>query len=148
MATNTRTMAGLTSTDVFAVLADGWTYADWVVGTRKVRAVDDDWPDRQSRLHYTLGRWPLRKDDETRVVDVRVGELLELRVRAWPAGTARVVLRLSDTPDGARVEIEEHPQSGIGRALHNPVLDLVIKTRNVETLRRLEDQARRRRASG
>ncbi len=29
---------------VFAVLADGWHYSNWVVGTSHVRAVQADWP--------------------------------------------------------------------------------------------------------
>src|SRR5207248_1475605 len=29
---------------VFEVLADGWTYSDWVVGTAHIRDVDPDWP--------------------------------------------------------------------------------------------------------
>ena len=37
---------------VWAVLADGWTYSDWVVGTVHVRDVDDDWPRVGSELHH------------------------------------------------------------------------------------------------
>jgi hypothetical protein len=29
---------------VFAILADGWTYSDWVVGTAHIRDVDRDYP--------------------------------------------------------------------------------------------------------
>ena len=29
---------------VWAVIADGWTYSQWVVGNSRMRAVDADWP--------------------------------------------------------------------------------------------------------
>ena len=40
------------------------------------------------------------------------------------------------------IVVDEHPLRGPAKLLHNPVVDLAIKTRNVETLRRLESQAR------
>jgi hypothetical protein len=138
-------MSGLEPADVFAVLRDGWSYEHWVVGTRKIRAVDDAWPAPGSRLHYTVGYWPLRKDDETRALEHVEGQLLALEAQAWPAGAAKIVLTTTPTPDGVRVEIVEHPDRGLAATLHNPAFDLAIKIRNVETLRRLEGQARRHR---
>jgi hypothetical protein len=29
---------------VWDVMADGWTYLQWVVGNSRMRAVDPDWP--------------------------------------------------------------------------------------------------------
>jgi hypothetical protein len=143
VATNSRTMAGLSPDDVHAVLADGWTYEHWVVGTRMIRAVDPTWPAPGSRLHYTVGRWPLRKDDETVVLERVDRQTLVLQAKAWPAGSARIVITTSAEAAGVRVEIEEHPDQGVAARLHNPLLDLAIKVRNVETLRRLEQVARR-----
>src|SRR5690606_23262165 len=40
---------------VEAVLADGWTYSDWVVGTAHIRDVDSDWPAPGSRIHHKAG---------------------------------------------------------------------------------------------
>lgn len=50
---------------VFAVLADGWAYAGWVVGASHVRAVEAGWPARGSKLHHASGAWPLVMEDET-----------------------------------------------------------------------------------
>lgn len=40
--------------DVFAILADGWLYASWVVGAAHIRAVDEGWPDVGSRIHHNI----------------------------------------------------------------------------------------------
>jgi hypothetical protein len=146
MATNRRHLTGVTPKAVFDVLRDGTTYGDWVVGTRKIRAVDGGWPAEGTRLHYTVGYGPLRKDDVTTSRAYDRDRRLELEAHAWPAGTARIVLRAEEQDGGTLVTIEEHPATGIAAALHNPGLDLLIKTRNVETLRRLEAQVRGRRA--
>jgi hypothetical protein len=145
MAVTRRVMRGLDPKAVFDVLRDGWTYADWVIGTRAIRAVDPGWPEPDRALHYTVGYGPLRKDDETRALAYEPDRRLELEAHAWPAGTARIELRAEPVADGALVTIDEHPLRGPAKLLHNPLLDAVIRVRNVETLRRLEGLARDRR---
>ncbi len=44
---------------VWDVLADGWTYPQWVVGNSRIRAVDDDWPAPGTRILRSAGMWPL-----------------------------------------------------------------------------------------
>ncbi|MEX2291399.1 MAG: SRPBCC family protein [Mycobacteriales bacterium] len=143
MAITRRFMRGVTPTQVFDVLRDGRSYGHWVVGTRTIRAVDAGWPAEGSRLHYTVGYGPLRKDDETVSCAYGPDTRLELEAHAWPAGTARVVLQAEPGDGGTRVSIEEEPLRGWARRLHNPAADVLIKVRNVESLRRLEQQARR-----
>jgi len=123
---------------VFAVLRNGFSYSDWVVGTKQIRAVDEGWPAPGSRLHHSVGLGPLRLSDDTKVLSVEPDKCLEMEARAWPAGTARVEIRLTAAGAGTSVEIEEHPLRGPGRTLHNPLFDLLIWVRNVETLRRLK----------
>jgi hypothetical protein len=137
-------MGGIGPPAVFDVLGDGWTYADWVVGTRKIRAVDPAWPAEGTALDYTVGYGPLRKDDHTRSLAYEPARRLELEAHAWPAGTARIELRAEPVEGGILVSIDEHPLRGLAARLHNPVADLLIHVRNVETLRRLERCARRR----
>jgi hypothetical protein len=137
-------MSGLDPAAVFDVLRDGSTYAHWVVGTRAIRVVEPGWPAVGTALHYTIGYGPLRKDDETRSRAYEPDVRLEMEARAWPAGTARIELRAEAVEGGTRVSIDEHPERGPAKLLHNPLADLLIKTRNVETLRRLENQARRK----
>jgi hypothetical protein len=138
-----RTMRDVSPRAVFDVLRDGRSYGDWVVGTRTIRAVDEGWPLPGTRLHYTAGYGPLRKDDETHVLTYEPDRLLELEAQAWPAGTARIALEMEPQGDGCLVTIDEQPYRGLARLLHNPALDAFIKARNVETLRRLERLARR-----
>lgn len=144
MATTRRTMRGLTPRHVFDVLRDGRSYGHWVVGTRTIRDVDTGWPAPGTRLHYTVGHRPLRKDSVTTSRAYDPDALLELEVHAWPAGTAYVVLHAEPRGDDVRVTIDEAPLRGPARWLHNPLADRLIGLRNVETLRRLEQQARRR----
>lgn len=146
MATNVRTILG-SAGDVFAVLADGSTYADWVVGTKEIRAVDSTWPSVGSKLHHTVGVGPLTLQDDSKVLAVDPDRRLELEARAWPAGTARIELRLEPTGEVTRVSIEEHPLRGPGGRLHNPLFDLIVWVRNIETLRRLDRVVQRHRRS-
>lgn len=132
---------------VFAVLRDGFSYVDWVVGTQKIRDVDPHWPAPGSHLHHTFGIGPLTISDTSKVLAVEPDRMLEMEARAWPAGTARILLTLEPAGSGTRLTIEEHPLHGPGRMVHNPILDLTIKLRNVETLRRLKKLAERRAAS-
>jgi hypothetical protein len=143
MAVTSRRMRGVTPAQVFDALRDGWSYGHWVVGTRTIRAVEPGWPAEGTGLHYTVGYGPLRKDDVTTSLAYEPQSRLELEAHAWPAGTAQIVLRVEPTADGTVVSIDENPRRGLARRIHNPVLDATIKVRNVETLRRLEQQARR-----
>lgn len=142
MAVNNRRMA-VAPTSVWSVLADGHCYSRWVVGTSAIRGVDAHWPAMGSRLHYTVGRGPLRHEGHTEVVSVDLGRRLELEAHAWPLGTARIEICLEQAGDGTQVLMIEHPARGAAGALHNPAFDLLIKARNVEALRRLERLAQR-----
>jgi hypothetical protein len=128
-------------TDVFAVLRDGYSYDSWVVGARAIRSVEDGWPDVDAKLHYTVGYGLLRKDDQTQVLAVTPDRCLELRAHAWPAGTARIILEIEPVAGGYLVSMDEYPDQGVAKQLHNPVLDKIIQLRNVETLRRLNKLA-------
>jgi len=130
---------------IFGVLRDGTSYARWVVGTREIRSVDDDWPAAGARLHYRIGWGPAKKDDETKVVRLQDGTELELEAVGRPLGSARVDFRVDAVRDGSLVTIIEHPLSGPLRTYHNPAFELLVFLRNVETLRRLEREVRRTR---
>ncbi len=136
MALNRRVMDA-SPQDVWDVLADGWLYPLWVVGATRVREVDDSWPERGSRIHHSVGLWPLLINDHTEVVEVVPGRSITLRARAWPVGEAHVDIGL--TPSGPRteVEMEEFAVAGPGVLVPPPVQGLSLKWRNREALRRL-----------
>jgi polyketide cyclase/dehydrase/lipid transport protein len=128
---------------VWDVMADGWTYSQWVVGNSRMRAVDPDWPAPGSTIRHSIGVWPLVINDETVVEKSVPLEELVLHAKSGPFGGARVILRLSDIPDGCRVEMEEFPVSGPGAVLPSRISDLAAWPRNRETLWRLGALAQR-----
>lgn len=127
---------------VYAVLADGHSYAEWVVGAKRIRAADESWPAPGSKFHHTIGAGPFTIDDESEVLDVDPGRRLHLRVRARPAGEAHVTLTLRSV-DGAHTDVamEEHAVKGVAKLLHTPLSDWVLHRRNAEALRRLKNRA-------
>lgn len=132
---------------VFAVLADGWSYSDWVVGTVHIRDVDPSWPEPGSRLHHKAGPWPFSLQDSSTVVSMTPDRELTLKAGLWPLGQARVRILLE--PEGTtstRVTIEEDFEAGPLLMLRNKLNDLVLHRRNVESLRRLSDIATREKA--
>lgn len=54
MASVSRVIAA-TPEQVFAVLAHGWSYSNWVTGTSHMRAVDANWPQPGFKLHHAAG---------------------------------------------------------------------------------------------
>ncbi|MDT7709005.1 MAG: hypothetical protein QOG20_4612 [Pseudonocardiales bacterium] len=127
--------------EVFAVLADGWTYPLWVVGATHMREVDPNWPAVGSRLHHSVGTWPLQIHDITEVRAAEPGQLLELHARAWPSGAARVRITLAPSPGGTLVTMGEQAESGPARLIPRPAQAIMLKLRNTESLNRLADVA-------
>lgn len=134
--------------DVFAVLEDGWSYAMWVVGAARIREVDTAWPERGSRIHHSVGAWPVLLSDETEVEKVDQPHLLRLRVKAWPTGEGRVTLSCVAQGDRTEVVMEEEAVSGPARLIPKPVQDALLHHRNVEALRRLAYLAEHRARTG
>jgi uncharacterized protein YndB with AHSA1/START domain len=130
--------------EVWRVLADGWLYPLWVVGATRMRQVDEDWPAVGSRLHHSVGVWPLVIDDYTEVLASTRPSLLRLRARAWPTGEAHVELRLEPAEGGTRVAIVEDAVRGPGRLIPPPLRHPQLAWRNREALRRLAFVAERR----
>ena len=94
---------------VWDVIADGWTYSQWVVGNSRMRAVDPHWPAAGSHhppLHRRLAGRTQRRDR---------GRVLDADGRTRTAGQgppvrqARITLRLCDTESGCSVEMAEVP---------------------------------------
>jgi len=137
MTTVERSMACPASA-VLGVLTNGWLYATWVVGASRVRAVSAAWPEPGTRIAHSFGLWPLTIDDITisRAWAPDVG--IELQARGWPAGEARVRITVADTGDGCRVRMSEDAVRGPGTLVPRPLRALVLRPRNVESLRRLE----------
>ncbi|GAB2977752.1 SRPBCC family protein [Saccharothrix stipae] len=129
---------------VFAVLADGWSYAGWVVGAAHIREVDAGWPGTGTRVHHSVGAWPLAVKDVTKVLDVDPPRMLELEARMWPLGAARIRFELKPTSDGCEITMLEQAVKGPLSLLPEQAQTLFLTPRNRESLRRLADQATRK----
>ncbi|MBX6357169.1 MAG: SRPBCC family protein [Micromonosporaceae bacterium] len=127
---------------IWAVLADGWTYSDWVVGTAHIRDVDPHFPQPGSRIHHKAGPWPLSLRDSTLVVDHDPPRSLHLRPRMWPLGEADVRITLTElAPERTRITLTEDFHAGPLRWARTKLNDLALHRRNRESLRRLADLA-------
>ncbi|HET8684845.1 MAG TPA: SRPBCC family protein [Micromonosporaceae bacterium] len=132
---------------VFAVLADGWSYSDWVVGTAHIRHVDPGWPAPGTAIHHKAGPWPVSLKDRTEVIDSQPPSLLVLRARLWPLGELTVRIELTPVDaDATRVTLAEEFRAGPLNWVQTKVNDLLLHGRNREALRRLADLAVRKAA--
>jgi uncharacterized protein YndB with AHSA1/START domain len=145
MSSTTRVM-DCTVEDVWEVLSDGWLYPLFVVGASRMRDVDAGWPAVGTRLHHSVGAWPLLIDDTTEVLEVEPQRRLRLTARAWPSGKAEVLFRTRAVSGKAEVVIEEDAVAGPALLLPAPVRQPMLHWRNEETLQRLAMLAERRAA--
>lgn len=123
--------------DVLRVLADGWSYATWVVGTSRIRGVDPSWPESGARIAHSAGLWPMVLQDVSisRRWDPQRG--IELEAQGSFVGDARVAISVAPTAEGCRVRIAEDAVRGPATLLPGPVRDALLTWRNRETLYRL-----------
>ncbi|MBD3945422.1 SRPBCC family protein [Nocardioides ganghwensis] len=136
MSTTSRPIAA-TPEQVWEVLSDGWLYPLFVVGAARMRDVDESWPAVGSRLHHSVGSWPLLIDDTTEVLEIEEGRRLLLLARGWPAGQAHVDISLQPSGDTTVVTMVEDATAGPGLLMPKPLRDAQLHLRNVEALRRL-----------
>jgi len=129
---------------VWNVIADGWTYSQWVVGNTRMRAVDPNWPASGSKIHHTIGVWPVVLNDESEVESCTPLEEIILLAKSRPFGGARITLRLSDIGNGCRIDMAEVPVGGPLNWLPRGVALAAVWPRNRECLRRLAALAERR----
>jgi uncharacterized protein YndB with AHSA1/START domain len=123
---------------VFAVLSDPANYARWVVGARKIRGADTNFPAVGSRFHHQVGAPPLVLNDHTEVLENEAPSRLVLRAKTRPFGTARVDLGLLAEGPGTRVSMTEIAGDAPSRVLLNRLSDPLVHARNVRSLQRLK----------
>jgi uncharacterized protein YndB with AHSA1/START domain len=142
MATNERFMP-VPPEAVWDALADAGGYAYWVVGSREIRDADPQWPAPGSRFHHTVGVGPLNISDHTESLEAQRPGLLRIRAKARPLGTAKVTLTMTPQDGGTRVRMTENPDGLTSWLTLNPLMQLLTKGRNAESLMRLEELALR-----
>jgi uncharacterized protein YndB with AHSA1/START domain len=134
---------------VYAVLLDPYAYAHWVVGSKRVRAVDDEWPAPGSRFHHTVGAPGVDIKYSSKIVELEQDRRVVLEVRFRPVGVATVSLELEPLNGGGRTKVTmtEEPKSGPVRAWWSPALDAATYVRNASSLWRLARLAKARSAT-
>lgn len=137
-----------TPDEVWAVLSDGRSYAEWVVGTSEIRHVDPGWPEAGSSLHYTVDIGPLHLEDRTTVRIVEPSRRLELEATAAPFGSARVAIQVLPWDGDSVVILDEHPLRGPRALWENPVADLLLRARTRLMVRNLSRVVERRSRRG
>ena len=135
-----------TPQQVFDVLADPFSYEDWVVGASDIRDVEGVWPEVGATFHHTQFVPKVGLKDTSTVLESEPPRRLLLCVRARPAVVAEVEFTLRATGNGTQVTMVEQPVGGIAGPIHNPVFDAGLRLRNAETLRRLKRLAESRAA--
>jgi uncharacterized protein YndB with AHSA1/START domain len=126
---------------VYDVLADPESYGYWVVGSSKIRHADANWPKPGTVFGHTQGVYGVGVKDSTEVVAAERPRTLILEARFRPFAINKVEMRLAPSGKGTKVVMIEYPTGGPAARLHNPLIDLVLKLRNVESLRRLRKLA-------
>lgn len=122
---------------VWQVLADGHSYARWVVGTRKILHVDTAWPDVDAELRFQVGLGPIHLEDTCVVRICEPRRRLELEAMAQLFGTARIAFTLIPWGANTVVTLDEHPLLGAGARLHGPISEGVLSIRNRRLLNQL-----------
>jgi hypothetical protein len=141
MSVNVRRFA-CTPEEVFTALADPWVFPTWVVGASRMRGADGHFPDPGSRLHHSIGIWPLVLNDETSVEVWDPPRRFQIEAKTRPVGTERVVIEVQPRGSGCVVRMEEEAITGIAARIPKAIADPILWVRNREALRRLEWVAR------
>jgi hypothetical protein len=138
-------VVGVAPDKMFTLLLDPYAYPKWVVGTRRVREVDRDWPSMGARFHHTVGVGPFSTRDSTRMLTSRPPFDLDLEARFRPLGVACVSVRVSDAGTGrCRIVLTEDPIAGLAKGLRGRAWDAVVHARNALSLWRLRRLAESR----
>jgi uncharacterized protein YndB with AHSA1/START domain len=128
---------------VFAVLDDAAAYPRWVVGARRVRAVEPSWPAVGSRFHHAVGTAAGELHDSSIVLERDRPRRMVLRVQFRPAGTARVEIDVAAAGAGSRITMKEVPEKGLISKLPGFVVEPVLRLRNALSLQRLRHEIER-----
>jgi uncharacterized protein YndB with AHSA1/START domain len=128
---------------VFDVLDDACAYPRWVVGTRRIRCVDDNWPAPGSHFHHAIGTAVGELHDSSKVLEHDRPRRLALEVRFRPTGVARVEIEVTPDEQGSRIDLSETPTGGPLLRLPRVLSDPVLSARNFWSLRRLRHEVER-----
>ena len=130
---------------VWEALADPSGYEYWVVGSKVIRDAEPGFPAPGTKFHHTIGFGPFTLNDHTEVLEA------ERPAAAEAAGEGPSARHgVGDAADdagrtaGRRSRWSSGPTGRTRSSTLNPLLHVLTKVRNAESLMRLEELALRR----
>jgi uncharacterized protein YndB with AHSA1/START domain len=115
------------------VLEDPYAYPKWVVGSDKTLSADADFPAPGTKFEVQVAGGA---QDKTEVRELSPPRRIVLDAGARWLGPARVTIELAAADGGTEVTIIEDPAGKMSPLRFAPLVQLAIKLRNVESLRR------------
>ena len=126
---------------VFEILSDPDNYGHWVVGSKRIRDAEPNFPAVGTKFHHVVGFGPFEVRDHTRVLESDPPRRLKLQAKARPMGTASVTMQIEPEDAGSRVTMIEDAGDRLTALVFNPLTHLLVRGRNVESLDRLRKLA-------
>ncbi len=126
----------VSASTLFDTLVNPDTYPHWLVGTRRIRRVSDDWPQPASYFEHTVGFGPIAIPDRTTVRAIDQPSMLEMLVRARPVLEAVVRFEVASSSAGCTLTMEETPV-GVYKVF-SAVAQPLIRARNERSMKRLQ----------
>lgn len=126
---------------VFDVLVDPYSFPKWVLGAKRIRGVDPDWPRPGSAFHHASGAGgELTVKDKTELITMNPPSSLVLQAYLRPLGIVRIRIllesgRLAGT---TLLTIREAPAPGTRLRKVKRLLDPALAARNRKSLKCLD----------
>jgi uncharacterized protein YndB with AHSA1/START domain len=131
--------------NVYATLLDPYCYPGWVVGTKKIRSVDPEWPEPGSSFHHKVrvaGR------DRSEMLAKEPNKRVDLKVFARPLLVAVVGLQIAPEGSGTRFWITEEPAPDTAMRRLRYLIDPIVHVRNAVGLKSLKKLVEERASAG
>jgi uncharacterized protein YndB with AHSA1/START domain len=130
---------------VFEILVDPYAFPKWVVGAKRIRGVDPDWPRPGSAFHHASGAGgDVTVKDKTELVTMNPPASLVLQAYLRPLGIVRIRIELERGSSGntTRLTMREAPAPGTKLTKVKKLLDPALYARNRKSLKCLEKLVR------
>lgn len=126
---------------VFDVLVDPYAFPKWVVGAKRIRGVDPDWPRPGSCFYHASGAGgDVTVKDKTELVTMNPPASLVLQAYLRPLGVVRIRMLLERGPNEGTTlfTIREAPAPGTKLTRVKKLLDPALYLRNKKSLQCLD----------
>lgn len=119
---------------VWSVLEDPFAYPRWIVGSDRTLSADETWPAPGSEFRVRLA---VGVRDRTRSRALEPGRRLVLDAATGLFGPTRVIITTEPRANGTWLTMVEDPVGRLGLLRYVPAVQIALRLRNVESLRRL-----------